>query len=133
MPTVVRYLEQRPLRQPVLDETGLQGLFDVHFRWEMSEAELLFRRVDYTVVEALEREPTQATLDSLPAQLLSGESLTHARILLAEFQKRKKEQFRPSPEAVIKAVREQLGLKLEPVRRTIEVLEVRKAESTPRK
>jgi uncharacterized protein (TIGR03435 family) len=78
MNTIAAYLENT-LGKPVVDETGLTGLWAADLHWEMSDSEL--------------------TQDS-----------------------------DPNPDHVIKAVREQLGIQLQPVRRELEVMEVDAAE-----
>jgi uncharacterized protein (TIGR03435 family) len=75
MKVIVSYLEGS-LDKPVVDETGLPGLWAADLKWEMSEQELA-------------------------------------------------SDADPDPAKVIKAAREQLGLEIKPVRRTLLVLEIR--------
>lgn len=129
MDTVVEYLEEA-LARPVLDETKFKGHFNVDMKWEMSEAELITAKIDKRVWKILETNPKADLLTSLPQDLLQGESLKNIKLLIAELAKPETQQFQPNPAAVIKAVRERLGLELTPVKRAIEVLEVRAAKPT---
>jgi uncharacterized protein (TIGR03435 family) len=74
IPSLARELEGS-LDKPVIDSTGLEGLWAADLKWEMS-----------------------------PQELSSGSG--------------------PDPAKVIRAAREQLGLDLQPVRRTMPILEI---------
>jgi uncharacterized protein (TIGR03435 family) len=130
MHTIVGYLEDT-LKTPVINETKLDGLFSVHMKWDMSKSELLLHRLPLRLWEILEASPTPNTLASLPKELTNGISDHDLELSLAEIQKPESKRFQPDPEAIVKAAQERLGLELRLVKRTIPVLEVRKAENHP--
>lgn len=117
MKVVVNSLEDA-LDSPVFDETKLDGLFDVDMKWEASEAEKL--RWELNPRDA---NPDGNWLNALPAAIRSAERKVRLQVELA---KPEAEQFLPDPAQVVKAAHDRLGLQLTPVRRQIEILEVRK-------
>jgi len=123
MDTVVEFLEEA-VGRPIFDESKLKGPFTVDMKWEMSASELLPKRIDRRVWAALERNPNTDLLNSLPKDLVQGDSLNDIKLLMAELAKPEGQQFRPNPDSVVKAARERLGLELKPIRRSVEVLEV---------
>ncbi len=114
------------LGQPVFDETGLRGLFAVDMKWELSEAEKLETRMDRRVWQAIEANPHGDWISALPPELREGTPLEDIQRLKQELAKPEWQRFKPDPPAVMAAVRNRLGLQLSPVRRAVEVLEVRK-------
>jgi uncharacterized protein (TIGR03435 family) len=126
MKTIVYYLEAA-LRKPVVDETGLKGLFYVDMKWKLSEAEQLEATTDRRVWKAIEATPNGDWISALPAELREGKALENDKRLKIELAKPDSEQFRPDPDAVIAAARERLGLQLTLVQRPVEILEVSEA------
>jgi uncharacterized protein (TIGR03435 family) len=126
MKVIVYYLEGA-LRKPVLDETGLKGVFYVDMKWKLSEAEQLEMTTDRRVWKAIEANPNGDWISALPAELREGQALENDKRLKIELAKPDSEQFRPDPDAVIAAARERLGLQLTLVQRPVEILEVSKA------
>jgi uncharacterized protein (TIGR03435 family) len=120
---VANFLEAA-LGRPVLDESGLDGLFYVDMKWNLSEAEQLQQSTDMRVWKAIDANPTGDWISDLPEELKNGAPLNNARRLMAELAKPGSEQFRPDPEAVVAAARERLGLQLTATQRPVEVLEV---------
>lgn len=112
------------LGRPVFDESGSDGIYSVDLKWKLSAAEQLQVGTDRRVWRAIEANPDGDWIADLPAELREGEALKKVTRLKAELAKPDYEQFRPDPEAVVTAVRERLGLKLTPARRSVEVLEV---------
>jgi uncharacterized protein (TIGR03435 family) len=126
MKTIAWYLEAA-LGKPVLDESGLKGLYDVDMKWRLSEAEQLEAGMDRRVWQAIRANPNGDWISALPAELRQGEALERDKRLKLELVKLDADQFRPDPGNVIDAARERLGLKLTLTRRPIEILEVSKA------
>jgi uncharacterized protein (TIGR03435 family) len=127
MKTVTEFLEMA-LREPVFDETHLEGLYDVDMKWKLSEAEQLEASTDRRVWRAINANPNGDWISSLPEELRTGKALENDKRLQAELAKPESQQFRPAPNAVIAAARERLGLQLTPVQRPVEILEVSEAK-----
>jgi uncharacterized protein (TIGR03435 family) len=122
MKTVVQFLE-RALDKPVFDETKLDGRFDVDMKWELSDAEKLQLEMDPRVQAAMDANPDGDWLSALSTEVQHAERTAR---LLAELAKPEAEQFLPDPAQVVKAAHDRLGLQLTPLRRQVEIVEVRK-------
>jgi uncharacterized protein (TIGR03435 family) len=117
------------VHRPIINETSLEGLYDTKVQWEMSEAELLRTEVLPEIWQVLEQAlKLNPRIDF--SQIAFPPGLTNrVRALIAEraFQELKKpakEQFLPKPEAVVRAVRNSLGLEMTPSKRKMKVLTV---------
>jgi uncharacterized protein (TIGR03435 family) len=117
------------LGKPVFDETGLNGFFYVDLKWKLSAAEQLEANIDRRVWQAIDSNPHGDWISALPEELRTGQALETAKRLAAELAKPESEQFRPDPNAVIAAARDQLGLQLTPAQRSVEILEVSAASN----
>lgn len=115
------------LGRPVFDESGLDGIYSVDLKWKLSAAEQLQVGTDRRVWRAIEANPEGDWIADLPAELREGETLEKVTRLKTELAKPDYERFRPDPETVVEAVRNRLGLKLTPVRRPVDVMEVTSA------
>jgi uncharacterized protein (TIGR03435 family) len=120
--TVAEYLE-KALHEPVIDETGTTNYFNVNLKWELSDSEKM-RQVYRRFRHVIEANPGGDWISDLPEELRQGPGAADATRLKAELAKPDAERFRADPGLVMKAVRTQLGLKLERTMRSIEVLEV---------
>ena len=135
------------LRRPVRDETGLTNRYDVWLRWQMGPRELVSKYLDNRAValalrpDAAEEKKLSpeavrqlaAIRGTLPVdewQALPSEDRENLALFRAELAKPEGERFAPAPEAILAAVREQLGLSLTPSRRVVETLVVEKAAPT---
>ncbi len=141
-----RYLENW-LRKPVVNETGLTNRYDIRLKWNMSKRELLLKAFDRQVLEAVE-EPDTAKEEKLSAdqlrqlaalrgklaeaelQTFSAEDRENIELFRAELAKPDNQRFEPEPDAILAAVREQLGLVLSIQRRSMPILIVEKAGSS---
>lgn len=123
----IAYYLELSLRKPVIDETGLKGLYSVDMKWKLSEAEQLEAGTDRRVWKAIEANPNGDWISALPAELREGQALERDKRLKLELAKPDSEQFLPNPGAIIDAARERLGLQLTLVQRPVEILEVSKA------
>lgn len=133
------------LGAPVLDETGLTNRYDIHLRWKMSKAEMLPMILGWDVVRAFS-QPSQASekelagkerilLLGLRGKLSSGQianlsagEMEAIELFRTEWAKPEKQRFGPSPEAVLEAAREQLGLSFVPAKREMEVVIIEAVE-----
>ena len=113
------------LGTPVIDESGLNGRYDVDMKWKLSAAEQLRLTTDRRVWQAMAANPNGDWISTLPEELRTGDALEKVKRLKAGLAKPEDEQFRPDPAAVVTATRERLGLQLTLVQRPIEILEVR--------
>ncbi|MGA2248410.1 MAG: DUF3738 domain-containing protein [Verrucomicrobiota bacterium] len=120
------YLEAA-LRKPVLDETGLKGIYYVDMKWKLSETEQLETGTDKRVWQAIKANPNGDWTSALPAELRQEQALKKAQRLKLELAKPDAEQFLPDPGNIIEAARERLRLQLTLVQRPVEILEVSKA------
>jgi uncharacterized protein (TIGR03435 family) len=118
---------EEALRKPVLDESGLAGLYYVDMKWKLSEAEQLEKGTDRRVWQAINANTNGDWISALPAELRQGEALEMYKRLKLELAKPEAEQFLPDPGNIVDAARERLGLQLVLARRPVEVLEVSKA------
>jgi len=123
----IAYYLEGALRKPVVDETGLKGLFYVDMKWKLSEAEQLEVTTDRRVWQAIEANPNGDWISALSAELREGKALENDKRLKIELAKPESQQFLPDPNAVIAAARERLGLQLTLVQRPVEILEVTEA------
>jgi uncharacterized protein (TIGR03435 family) len=126
MKVIAWYLEAA-LGRPVVNESGLEGLYYVDMKWKLSEAEQLERETDRKVWQAIRANPNGDWISALPAELRQGEALEKDKRLALELAKPDADQFRPDPGSVIDAARERLGLQLTLSRRPVEILDVSKA------
>jgi uncharacterized protein (TIGR03435 family) len=115
------------LRKPVLDETGLKGIYYVDMKWKLSETEQLETGTDKRVWQAIKANPNGDWTSALPAELRQEQALKKAQRLKLELAKPDAEQFLPDPGNIIEAARERLRLQLTLVQRPVEILEVSKA------
>jgi uncharacterized protein (TIGR03435 family) len=125
MKMVVDSLEEA-LASPVFDESKLDGRFDVDMKWELSDAEKLRWEMDPQVEAAIDANPDGDWPSALPAEFRQGKAAENVARIRAELAKPEAEQFLPDPAQVVKAAHDRLGLQLTPVRRQVEILEVRK-------
>ena len=141
-----RYLEKW-LGKPVVDETRLTNRYDIRLKWKMSKSELLPQAFDRQVLEAVE-DPDTAKEKKLSAhqlrqlaairgklpeaefRKLSVEDRENIELFRAEMAKPDDQRFEPEPDAIVGAVREQLGLGLSVQRRSFPILIVEKAEAS---
>ena len=132
------------LEKVVIDETGLQGDFNVNFQWKMSGAELLRQTMDrdlFRFVFYPDRYPNVSEETKKLARILTtGEpaaeldSLSDAlqqqsKIYLTEMAKPERERFKPDIRIITKSLKEQLGLELVTTRKVQRVLVVEKASN----
>ena len=132
------------LRRPVLDETKLEGNFEIHLTWELSERALAAFQLNPSIGAALESDSQEgpASLSEDERKILRAirglgseeefktmpeKTQRLCQILREEFSKPEDQRFLPEPGAVIKAVREKLGLELTLARRTVGLVTVMKA------
>ncbi len=134
------------LGKPVVDETGLTtNRFDVQLKWKTSPTEELrsqfsgrgiwhalayaddtnaWNRLtdsDRKVVAAVQGKLAAAEFNSFDPALQA-----RIRLLRTELTKPEEKRFAPDPASIRRAVEEQLGLKLTPARRKVELLAVEK-------
>lgn len=126
MDTIARQLEEA-LNVPVVNETQSTNLWGAGLEWELSESERLLSRLDRRIVSLTEANPASIVSGELPKDLQDTIVGRDLELLKLELAKPKERQFRPDREKVIKAAREQLGLKLRPANRNVTVLEIRDA------
>jgi uncharacterized protein (TIGR03435 family) len=132
------------LLRPVLDETGLKGNFEIHLTWELSGRAMAAFQLSQSVAAALDgdasHEPTnlnendrkvfraiKGTGTEEEFKTLPEKTQRMCQIIREELSKPDDQRFLPEPEAVIKAVRERLGLELKPAKRRVDILIVEKA------
>jgi uncharacterized protein (TIGR03435 family) len=128
--------------ETVVDETGLTNRYNIRLQWKMSKAELLPREFDNKVLGAVFEEPVTdaweqfaepersvvaAIKGKLPPEKLARLEpgvQKNIRLMREELAKPESKRFQPDPEAIRTALNEQLGLKLTPGQRRVEVLMV---------
>jgi uncharacterized protein (TIGR03435 family) len=121
MKTIASFFESA-LNKPVMDETGLTGLWKVDFKWEMSESELLSQRLDPRFQAMMEKDADKILSGHLPEELQNAISTNDLALLKAELARPDERQFQPDPARVIRAAREQLGLELKLTNRKMPAL-----------
>lgn len=126
MDSIATYLE-RALNVPVVNETQSTNLWGAGLEWELSEGERLLSRLDRRIWIIIETNPVSVASGKLPKSLRDAIGGRDLELLKLELTKPKEQQFRPDPEKVIKAAREQLGLELRPANRNVTVLEIHDA------
>jgi uncharacterized protein (TIGR03435 family) len=132
---------------PVVDETSLTNLYNIWMNWKMSPAELLETQFSSRIWRVLEddkntnawnkltesdRKVVAAIQGKLPETEFGGldpELQERIRLLRSELAKPEDKRFAPDPSSIRQAVEGQLGLKLTPARRKIELLVVDKVIS----
>ena len=121
MNAIVSYLEDA-LTKPVLDESGLTGLWKVDFNWPMSESELLQQRLYHQFYTILDMPSEKIDLANLPRDLQKAVSSHELQLLKIELAKPVHQRFQADPVKVIKAARQQLGLDLKLTMRNMPTL-----------
>ncbi|MGA2175486.1 MAG: TIGR03435 family protein [Verrucomicrobiota bacterium] len=111
MKAICSFLEDA-VNKPVIDESGLTGLWKVDFNWPMSESELLQQRLCHQFYAILDMPPEKIDLEDLPQHLQKAVSSHELQLLKIELAKPVHQRFQPDPVKVIKAARQQLGLDL---------------------
>ena len=111
-----------PLQKPVIDQSGLIGRWNVDFKWEMSEGELLERRLSHKYYAILDSDPDKIDLAHLPQDLQKQLSADELEFLKTELAKPVEQRFRPDAAKVIEAARDQLGLDLKLTNRNMRTI-----------
>jgi len=125
-----------------VDETGKTNLYNIRLKWKMSPAELLPSRFEREVQRAVSQvpptdawkqlpEPNRSVAAAIKGELpaadlakLDPELQADIELMRRELAKPDSQRFRPDPDAICAALREQLGLQLTPARRAVPVLVV---------
>ena len=128
MTTIATALENS-LDRPVVDETQDTNRWGAELRWKMTPGEILkFQLRDQHIDRATIDSLTTLAADSLPQELVKFFSREDLAVLKAELLKPVNMRFRPDPALVIESARQQLGLDLKPVRRQLNLIEIRASE-----
>jgi uncharacterized protein (TIGR03435 family) len=139
--SLIPYLDNL-LDKPVLDETGLTNRYTIVLKWKMSPAELLIPQFSGEIWQVLDdanntntwsqltesdRKVVAAIQGKLPETEFNGldpELQERIRLLRSERAKPEAKRFVPDPATIRQVIEEQLGLKLTPARRKVELLAV---------
>jgi uncharacterized protein (TIGR03435 family) len=124
----------------VVDETGLTNRYNIRLEWKLSQQELLLSKFNGKVLGAAFQEPASdewqqlaepdrslvaAIKGKLPSEdlvRLDPDVQKNIQLMRDELAKPEGKRFQPDPEAVREALKDQLGLKLTPAKRTVTVL-----------
>lgn len=128
------------LHRPVVDETKMEGFYEVHLGWKLSErmmapyqlsagvvGAVLDGKADQTALTDEEKSIVRAIKGELSPEALKAlpeKTQRLCQIIREELSKPESEQFLPEPADVAQAVREKLGLELTSGKRKVELLVV---------
>lgn len=130
MAGIISFLESA-VDRPVVDETGDTNRWSVELNWEMSPGEILIPRIARKLDRAILHQIDTITFADLPASALAVLDEEDRELLKAELSKPSARRFRPDPAKVIRAAKQQLGLDLKPVSRSLTVVEIRATRAAP--